>query len=96
VRIKVDDLGAWIEGHDDFARLDLATGLVDDALDRALRHAGAGRWDGDHGWIHPHWIIDSVDDISPTWTEQFQSMIGFAAKHGWLNDDGDIRVHRHR
>ncbi|WP_019181116.1 hypothetical protein [Microbacterium yannicii] len=96
MRVRVDDLGAWIENHHDFARFDLATDLDNDELDRMLRGADAGRWDGDHGWIRRSWIRESVDDASHRWNEQFEEMIGYAARQGWVSADGEVRVHRNR
>jgi hypothetical protein len=96
VRIKVDDLGAWIENHGDFSRFELASDLTGSDLDRALRAATAGRWDGEHGWIRRRWILESFVEESPAWSERFAAMVEYAATQGWVNGEGDIRIHRRR
>jgi hypothetical protein len=94
MRVSVDDLGAWIQDHGDLHRFELVSELADDRLDRVLREAGAGRWDGDHGWIREGWIVESVGAEDESWGDRFEAMVEFAAQNGWVNPAGDLRVHR--
>jgi hypothetical protein len=94
MRVRVDDLGAWIVDQGDLHRFELVSDLADDRLDRVLRDAGAGQWDGDHGWIREGWILESVAAEDESWGARFEAMVAFAGRNGWVNAAGDLRVHR--
>jgi hypothetical protein len=88
---------ATLEAPEDFKRFKLAApqGLHGEGLSQALGHAG--RLEGEHAWISPDWLRRAsglADD--PEWRAGFGKMLEFAAKHGWVNERGEIRAHIER
>lgn len=56
--------------------------------------AALGRVEGDHVWIAPA-KVGQLAGASRTaeWDNAFTGMIGFAAKHGWVDEAGHVRAH---
>lgn len=47
-----------------------------------------------HVWVDPGAVRDlAADAAKPDWEAGFQAMIGFAARHGWVDGSGRIRAH---
>jgi flavin reductase (DIM6/NTAB) family NADH-FMN oxidoreductase RutF len=66
------------------------------AADRKAAVAPVADLDGEgtHAWVRP----DAIRALSPMagqteWESGYSQMIGFAAKHGWIDDKGRIRAH---
>lgn len=83
-----------LEGPADFKRFSLAVApqLMTDP--RAAVAPVADLDEGGHAWVRP----DAVRAISPMagrsdWETGFAAMMDFAAKHGWIDDQGRIRAH---
>ncbi|WP_374633615.1 hypothetical protein [Ferrovibrio sp.] len=56
--------------------------------------AALGRRDGEHVWIDPERIGQMAGAArTAAWDAQFKGMIGFAAKHGWVDEAGHVRAH---
>ena len=58
--------------------------------------AKLGRLDGsDHVFVEQALLIRLAGPLGndPEWSKSFHAMIEFAASHGWLADDGAVRVH---
>lgn len=83
-----------LEGASDFKHFSL---MLDPALDadRKTAVASVAELDGhDHAWVRP----DAVRAMAPhggraDWEQGFAAMVGFAAKHGWVDAEGRIRAH---
>jgi hypothetical protein len=55
---------------------------------------GVSLEDGTHAWIRqdvPARLAGA--HATPAWQADFERMVAFAGKHGWLRDDGAIRAH---
>jgi hypothetical protein len=82
---------------DDLKRLHLAVGaLTDEDVDSALREAGLGRLvDGENGVLDVDALRAAAQPqaTSPTWAEDFDGMVAYAAEKGWTADDGGLKVH---
>ncbi len=95
--IRVTGASTELEAPEDLKRFTLVVeeGLAGPGLAFAL--GDAGRLDGEHAWISPDWLFANsglADD--PQWVAGFTGMVEFAAKHGWVNEDGWIRAHIER
>ena len=58
--------------------------------------AKLGRLEGsDHVFVDQALLIRLAGPLGndPEWRNSFDAMIEFAASHGWLADDGAVRVH---
>lgn len=58
--------------------------------------AKLGRLEGDdHVFVDQERLIElaGARGRDPDWRKSFDGMIGFAQSHGWLADDGAVRVH---
>jgi len=83
---------------EDLTRLHLAVGaLTDEDVDSALRGAGMGRLvDGENGVLDVAALRAAAQPkaTSPTWAEDFDGMVSYAAEKGWAADDGaGLKVH---
>ncbi|WP_432488258.1 hypothetical protein [Kineococcus sp. SYSU DK018] len=94
--------GARIAVHDtdDLGRLSAraAAAAPADAVDGALRDAGAGHLDaaGRHAWLRLTWLRAQGPD-EPRWLEGFAAMIAHATAQGWTSEDGTlVRAHLER
>jgi hypothetical protein len=88
---------AALEAPEDFKRFKLVAspGLAGAALGQALGEAG--RLEGEHAWIAPAWLQRASGlGQRAEWLEGFNRMMEFAAKHGWVNEQGEIRAHIER
>lgn len=69
-----------------------------DAVDGALRDAGAGHLDagGEHAWLRLGWLRAQGPDEAP-WLEGFAAMVAHATSQGWTSGDGTlVRAHVER
>lgn len=47
-----------------------------------------------HAWIEPVVLAQLAEaDADPRWHEQFAAMEDYAAKKGWLDEEGRLRAH---
>jgi hypothetical protein len=95
--VNVSAQGARLDAPEDLKAFKLLVrdGLQGEALARAL--GPPGTLDGDHAWISPDWLRQAsgrTDD--PAWSQSFEGMLAYAAKKGWVNQDGAIRGHIER
>ncbi len=83
-----------LEGAADFKRFSLVLDPMLDADRRAAVAPVAELDDADHAWVRPD-AIRAMSPLAgrPDWEEGFARMIGFAAKHGWIDMQGRIRAH---
>lgn len=92
--IRVAHGGTALEAAEDLKRFKLVVqgGLAGTALQQAL--GNAGRLEGEHAWVSPDWLKQaSGQGGNAEWLAGFAGMLGFAAKHGWVNEAGEIRAH---
>jgi hypothetical protein len=82
---------------DDCTRLHVATSLPRAAADSTLRAAGIGHLTDDGGGLL---AVDALRAMArsvattPNWDVQWQKMIAYAGRAGWLDDAGrTVRVH---
>ena len=69
---------------------DSAAASVPEAL------ATIGRLEGkDHVFVDQALLIRLAGPLAddPDWRQSFDGMIGYASAHGWVADDGAVRVH---
>lgn len=86
-----------LEGAADFKRFSLALDPMLEA-DRRLAVASVAELDeGGHAWVRPD-AVRAICPLSgrPEWEAGFSAMIGFAAKHGWIDTQGRVRAHIER
>jgi hypothetical protein len=89
---------AEIRDADNCRALDVRVGNGDRLhLDRALRAAGLGGWDGGEeaeltvSGLH---AAASLGEVGTDWQERWDAMLGYAATKGWLTADGSgVRAH---
>jgi len=58
--------------------------------------ASLGRLEGDdHVFVDQALLIKLAGPLGddPEWQESFKGMIAYAASHGWVAEDGAVRVH---
>lgn len=49
---------------------------------------------GDHAWVHPDLpALLAGSAANDDWRAEFDRMVAFAAKHGWVREDGAVRAH---
>ena len=83
---------------DDCRALDVRVGRADRPhLDRALRAAGLGTWDGGAeaeltiAGLH---AAASGGEVGNDWQQRWDDMVSYAAAKGWLTADGSgVRAH---
>jgi hypothetical protein len=83
---------------DDPTRLHLALGAVtDEEADSVLREAGLGRLEGvDTGFLDVAALRAAAESQAGAadWAQQWDGMIDYARRKGWLADDGaSLQVH---
>ncbi|WP_432498236.1 hypothetical protein [Kineococcus gypseus] len=69
-----------------------------DAVDGALRDAGAGLLDpdGEHAWLRLGWLRAQGGDEAG-WLQGFAGMVAHATSRGWTSEDGElVRAHLRR
>ena len=93
MRIRIEPHGLSVIDPDDFAGFSVVTALTPAELHDRVRTLGLGRSDGDHVWLEPQAIRAAIGSPTQTWDSGFAAMTSFAAKHGWLDDEGRIRAH---
>lgn len=50
--------------------------------------------DGDHVWVPIAWLAGQGAPFGDPWRADFDGMIGYARKMGWVDDDADaVRAH---
>ena len=95
MRIHLSNTGAVrLSDASDFGRLDV---LVDpqpsDMLERAIQRLG-WREDAQHIRVAPSVLrFMSGHGGDPQWEAGFARMLNYAQQHGWVNAQGDLRVH---
>lgn len=95
MRIHLSNAGAVrLSDASDFGRLDV---LVDpqpsDMLERAIQRLGQ-REDAQHIRVAPSVLrFMSGRGGEPEWEAGFAGMLAYAKQHGWVNEQGDIRLH---
>lgn len=95
MRIHLTNAGAiTLRDPADFKRLDV---LIDpqpsERLERAIARIGR-REDAGHVRLAPSVLrFLSRHAGDPAWEDGFSSMVGYAARHGWVDERGDIRAH---
>lgn len=69
---------------------DMTAQGVPDALARLGRLEG-----GDHVFVDQTLIVRLAGPLADEaeWCESFDGMIAYASSHGWVADDGTVRVH---
>ena len=88
--------GVSVVEPDDLKRLSVESRLTDPGqVATALHRAGAGRLDGDHAWLDTDFLRRTAAPAEPaTWTTEFDAMIRYADRHGWVSPDGrQVRAH---
>lgn len=79
------------------SRLDQFDILIDDQPDSMLKQAIARvgqRADDDHIWVNPQIIrFLSGKAADAEWETGFGSMMNFARKFNWVNEEGQVRAH---
>jgi len=95
MRIHLSNAGAVrLNDPSDFRRLDV---LVDpqpkDMLERAIQQLGR-REDAQHIRVSPS-VLRFMSGLGgdPEWEAGFARMLAYAQQQGWVNDQGDVRVH---
>lgn len=48
--------------------------------------------DGTHVWVDAAWFHANGPQ-APEWRAGFDKMLAYAARHGWVNNAGNIRAH---
>lgn len=91
--IDIDDAGARLAEADDFKTLKVRCHIDPGRIERILPEA---RRDGDHIWIAPAWLAGEGRGTDPEWMDKFAKMLAYAAKSGWMDDGGAVRVHIER
>lgn len=94
MRISVTSTRVDVIEVDDLRALDavISPRLVGAALDAALGGLGTGQ--GDHLWLDIAQLRSRGRPNDPAWCEEFASMIAFAARSGWTNEDRtQVRCH---
>ncbi|KRB10472.1 flavin reductase family protein [Achromobacter sp. Root170] len=95
MRIYLSNAGAIaLRDAADFGRLDvLADPQPADRLERAIARIGR-REDERHVRLSPsvlRFLSQHAGD--PAWEASFSKMVDYAARHGWVDERGDIRAH---
>lgn len=95
MRIHLSNAGAVrLSDPADFRSLDV---LVDpqseEMLERAIQSLGR-RESADHIWVSPA-VLRFMSGLGgqPEWEVGFASMLAYAHKQGWVDSQGDVRVH---
>ncbi|HJK92778.1 MAG TPA: hypothetical protein RMG95_20865 [Polyangiaceae bacterium LLY-WYZ-15_(1-7)] len=92
VIIVADAAGPRLEEKDVFNRFHVRAGSAEEALS-ALGEDGRAAEEADHVWVR----VDAVRGWAggdAAWEEGFSKMIGFAAKHGWVDEAGThVKAH---
>ena len=83
---------------DDLTKLHLALGAVtDEEADRVLRDAGLGRLqDAETGFLDVAALRAAAEPQAGVadWAGQWEGMVAYAERKGWLTDDGaSVQVH---
>jgi hypothetical protein len=97
--IHIADGSALVCNGDDCTSLDVRVASQQrDTVDPALRASGLGRWDGsaataeiDLAALHS---AAAASAIGQDWSERWDRMVAYAARHDWLTTDGR-GVHAH-
>jgi hypothetical protein len=56
--------------------------------------AELGRVDGPgHAWVAPERVRGLAGDVPPSWIEEFEATIAYAAGKGWTDASGALRAH---
>lgn len=95
MRIYLSNAGAIaLRDPADFRRLDvMADPQPQDRLERAIARIGR-REDERHVRLSPSVLrFLSQHAGEPEWEAGFSAMVDYAARHGWVDDRGDIRAH---
>lgn len=56
--------------------------------DGILRRAGLGWIDGEHAWLSITHLRGFQPEGKTAWSGEFDAMVRYAARHGWVNDTG--------
>jgi hypothetical protein len=64
----------------------------------SLARLGRVADDGEHVFVDPSVLRRLAGDRAedPEWVASLEGMIGFAAEHGWVDEEGFIRAHVER
>jgi hypothetical protein len=90
--------GVRVVDVDDLTKLHLALGAVtDEEADRVLRDAGLGRLqDAETGFLDVAALRAAAEPQADAadWAQQWDGMVAYAQRKGWLTDDGaSLQVH---
>jgi hypothetical protein len=96
--VRASPAGLDVVDPDDCTSLDVRVDGADrPELAARLTGSGLGEWDGsDHvaldvGALHD---LAQAGAVGPDWPARWDAMLGYAAKKGWLSDDGTaVRAH---
>lgn len=96
--VTVTAAGVRLGAADDCSALDVRVDAdIRPSLDETLRRAQLGSWGGGaEAELHVAELRAraAAGDVSPDWAQRWSAMIAYAARSGWLSDDGTIvRAH---
>lgn len=101
--VNITAAGIHLAETDVFTAFEVRTPLTETELSAALAadgDAGASGWGyvaDEHVWVSRERIIAEVEPFHEhvsRWREQFDGMIAYAAKQGWLDETGQfVRAH---
>jgi hypothetical protein len=100
VIVRLSAEGAVVREADELGRLHLETDLDADALRSALKTTGTGELvDVDTALLDVAVLRSRAALLAeaPDWAERWADMIAYAARKGWLSEDGrSVQVHVQR
>jgi hypothetical protein len=88
--------GVSLEDADNCNAFHLEARGVDAAgVAAALARAGAGRVAGDDAFIERAAVerLAAGAGVGDDWNGRYEGMLAYAAKKGWLDDDGAVQAH---
>lgn len=102
--VNITSAGIHVAEADVFTAFEVRTPLSETALKAELAAVASadmaaswGYFEAGHVWVSRERIIAEVEPFhehAARWREQFEAMIGYAQKQGWLDDTGQfVRAH---
>lgn len=95
INVSSDTAGLSVSDPDNFKAFHIeADGLDVRQVAAALGEHGHEKGDGAHVWISQALVRQLVGDRGSDWEQNFEGMLSFAQKHGWINEAGThIQAH---
>ncbi len=89
IRVHSDGGNVSVLEPDNFKAFHIETdGLDVRQVAKALGDCGYEKGDGVHIWISKAAVRQWVGERDAAWAENFEGMLSFAQKHGWINEAG--------